>query len=176
MNHPKGLLAARVLEDRPVGAVYRRFSRGQAVVELALVLPFVLLLTLGVVDVARLFSAYVALTDGVREAALFAGEGNGSTKWCAIPPADVIACPAGSVGHEFPNPDNIAYQIQFDAVGLDPARVTMDAPVCVPDPCSGTGSVTVIVSYRFSLVTPILSQLFGDGVTVTASTTAKVLP
>ncbi|HYN70222.1 MAG TPA: TadE family protein [Candidatus Eisenbacteria bacterium] len=176
MDPPKGLLAAGVPRDRSVAAAHGRFSRGQAVVELALVLPFVLLVTLGVVDVARLFSAYVALNDGVREAALFAGDGDGYTKWCAIPPADVIACPAESAGHEFPNPDNIAYQIQFDAVGLDPARVTMVAPVCVPDPCGGTGSVTVVVSYRFALVTPILSQVLGDGVTITASTTAKVLP
>jgi len=95
------------------------------------------------VDLARVFSSYIALTDGVREAALFAAEGDGYERWCAIPPDDTIACPSGSEGHQSPDPDNIAYQIQFDAVGLDPGEIVMLAPACEPDPCGENSTVTV---------------------------------
>ena len=69
----------------------RQRSRGQAIVEFTLILPVLLLLTVGMVDLARVFSSYIALTDGVREAALFAAEGDGYERWCAIPPDDTIA-------------------------------------------------------------------------------------
>ena len=145
-------------------------------VEFALLLPVILLLTVGVVDLARVFSSYIALTDGVREAALFAAEGDGYERWCAIPPDDTIACPSGAEGHQSPDPDNVAYQIQFDSVALDPSEIVMLAPACDPDPCGGNSSVTIVVSYRVALLTPVLSDILGGSVTMTASTTAAVLP
>ena len=154
----------------------RRRHLGQAVVELALILPVFLFLTIGVVDLARVFAAYIALNDGVREAALFAADGDGYDRWCAIPPDDTIACPPGSATHQFPNPDNIAYQVQFDALGLDPAQITLQAPACTPSPCGPTSAVTVAVSYRVALLTPVLNGVFGGGINLSTSTTAKVLP
>lgn len=145
-------------------------------VELALILPVFLFLTVGVVDLARVFAAYVALNDGVREAALFAADGDGYNRWCAIPPDDTIACPPGSATHQFPNPNNIAYQLEFDAVGLDPTQVTLEAPACAPSPCGPTSAVTVAVSYRVALLTPVLNGVFGGSVTLSSSTTAKVIP
>ena len=144
-------------------------------VEFALLLPVLLLLTVGMVDLARVFSSYIALTDGVREAALFAAEGDGYDRWCASPPDDTIACPIGSAGHQFPDPDNIAYQIQFDSVALDPSRIVMSAPACDPNPCGGDSTVTIEVSYSVDLLTPVLSDFLGGSLTMTASTTATVL-
>jgi hypothetical protein len=150
--------------------------RGQAFVEFAMLLPVFLLLTIGVVDLARIFSSYIALTDGVREAALFAAEGDGYDRWCAVPPDDTIACPTGAASHQAPDPDNIAYQIQFDAADLDPAEIEMLAPVCDPDPCAGNSTVTIVVSYRLPILTPVLSDLLGGDLAMTASTTAAILP
>ena len=144
--------------------------------EFTLILPAFLLMTIGVVDMARVFSSYIALTDGVREAALFAANGTNNEKWCAFPPDDRIACPPGATGHQSGDPDNIAYQIEFDAASLDPDKIVMAAPVCTPAPCTPASTVSVTVTYTMPVLTPVLSTVLGGSVTMSASTTAKVLP
>ena len=101
----------------------RARSRGQAVVEFALILPVFLLLTLGVVDMARLFTSYISLTNGVSSAAIYAGSGS-YLAWCASGAA--IPCPAGTAAaNKVADPANIAYQIQIDSTGLNPAQIVM---------------------------------------------------
>ena len=46
--------------------------RAQAVVEFALVLPFLVLLAAGAIDLANGFTAYIALSNGAREGAAYA--------------------------------------------------------------------------------------------------------
>jgi hypothetical protein len=150
-------------------------GKGQALVEFALIFPVFLLLTVGVVDLARVFSADIALNSGVRGAAMWAADGTQNTKWCAIPPADAIRCPSGSAGHQYADPDNIAYQIKVAATGLDASKITMQTPVCDPDPCASGGNVKIIASYPMPLLTPVLSNILGGTVTMTASTTARVI-
>jgi Flp pilus assembly protein TadG len=168
------MMATHIRRGRP--APRRPSSRGQALVEFTLILPVFLLMTIGVVDMAHVFSSYIALTDGVREAALFAANGSNNEKWCAFPPDDRIACPPGATGHQAADPDNIAYQIEFDGAALDPTRIVMQAPVCDPDPCTVDGTVKVGVTYTAPLLTPILSNVLGGTITMSVSTTAKVLP
>src|SRR4051812_21897491 len=62
---------------------HRRQS-GQALVEFALVLPIFVILGLGVVDGARIFNGYTAVTNASREAAVYAAAGHLS-KWCRNP-------------------------------------------------------------------------------------------
>jgi Flp pilus assembly protein TadG len=59
-------------------------GRGQALVELALVLPVILLLTIGVLDGARLFTTHISLLGGTREAVMFASAGDGYENAAAI--------------------------------------------------------------------------------------------
>ena len=47
----------------------RRDSRGQAIVELAIILPVFLLMVLGMIDLARAWNAKQVITDAAREAA-----------------------------------------------------------------------------------------------------------
>lgn len=49
-------------------------SRGQSLTEFALLLPILLLLMLGVVDVARAYAAYVTITNAAREGARYGME------------------------------------------------------------------------------------------------------
>jgi hypothetical protein len=151
-------------------------AAGQSLVEFALILPILLLLTAGVVDLARVFASYIALSDAAREAALFAAEGDGYDRWCAYPPDDVIACPSGSTGHQAADPDNIAYQILHAAPGLAPGEVTLDAPVCDPSPCGPESVVRIGVTYRMPILTPILGMILGGELPMSSATTARVLP
>jgi hypothetical protein len=161
------------VRPRPWHAVRRRRHRGQAVVEFALILPLMLLLTIGVVDLARIFSSYIALTDGVREAALYAAEGTNNTKWCSTDPG-AVACPSGTQpANRAPGTDNIAFQI--NSAGLDVSNIEMLDPVCSPSPCDPTSTITIKAKYEMDLLTPILSDLFSQSVEVWADTTAKVL-
>ena len=160
-----------------------RRGRGQAVVEFALVLPVFLLLTLGVVDLARVFTANIALTNGVSNAAIYAAQG-AYLKWCtgSLLVTDV-ACPPGPPvppAHG-PNPDNIAYQIQREASGMTLAAIVLETPQCTPvagppEDCLNTTpgvytKVKIVATYDMTLVTPLMSALIGT-VHMTAATTA----
>jgi hypothetical protein len=96
-----------------------------------------------------------------------------------------IACPAGAGATNYSaDPNNLAYRVAMDASGLDFSRITLFAPTC------GTGSATpttscpavtsptlvkVHATYRFALLTPILSQIWGSNITLDATSTARVI-
>lgn len=171
----------------------RRHGRGQTLAEFALILPVFLLMTLGVLDGARVYMAQISLTNAVREAALFASTGNYNA-WCRNPAdptqADSsmptpVACPAGvSVNNYAADPDNLAYRVAMESSGLDFARITLLAPACgtgTGTPTASCASVTsptlvqVQARYSFTVLTPILSQLWGSTVTLNAASTARVI-
>ena len=161
----------------------RATFRGQAVVEFALVLPVFLMLTLGVVDMARVFTSYISLTNGVSSGAIYAAQG-GYLKWCAT--GGIIACPAGAPATvKIANPDNIAYQIQVDSVGMNQAGIAFASPTCnltgtaTTQTCTATGAgvydrVTVTATYDMTLLTPLMTVLMGGPVHLTAATTAVI--
>jgi Flp pilus assembly protein TadG len=179
MQMPSRLHLRPRRDDRPR-------SRGQAVVEFALILPVFLLLTLGVVDMARVFTSYIALTNGVSNASIYASQGN-HLKWCTgTATAADVPCPAGTVAtQQAQNPGNIAYQIRVEAVGLDIGTIVMSAPLCTLTSdgttanCTSTtpnaySSVRITASYQMTLLTPLMTTLMGGPVQMTAATTAAV--
>lgn len=167
-------------------------QRGQTVVEFALILPVLLLLTLVVVDGARVYTAQIALTNGVREAAMFAFKGNYNA-WCRDPAdpdaADpsmpvTVPCPTGTTSANFSaDPGNLAYRIAADASGIERDKVVLNKPLCGMGPgvptslCSAVPNpkyVTVSATYRFTPLTPLLSQIWGNSIVLTATSTARV--
>ncbi len=60
----------------------RRRSRGQAMVEFALVLPVLLILLMVLIEVARLFSAWLIVENSAREAARYAVTGEFNPTHC----------------------------------------------------------------------------------------------
>jgi Flp pilus assembly protein TadG len=161
----------------------RQVSRGQAVVEFALILPVFLLLTLGVVDMARVFTSYIALTNGVSSGAIYAGQG-GFLKWCAT--GGSVPCPTGTPAtQKIADPDNIAYQINVEASGLTKSAIVMAAPSCtktgttITESCTTTSAgaysqVRISATYDVTLITPLMTTLMGGPVHMTASTTAVI--
>jgi Flp pilus assembly protein TadG len=58
-----------------------RSERGQSLVELALVLPLLILLLSGMVDLGRAFYGYISITNGAREGARYGARHFGQTGW-----------------------------------------------------------------------------------------------
>lgn len=118
-----------------------RSDRGAAAVELALVLPILLLLICGIVDFGRLYFTQITLTDGAREGvrvlALEGATGSGFTSTQAATDAQA--------------------RVQDAVSGVD-GTVSVTSGVCTDgDP------VTVTATTNFSFITPLpdLAGLLG---------------
>lgn len=154
-------------------------SRGQTLVEFALILPIFLLLTLGVVDGARIFSAYIAITNAAREGALYAGSGTNYDKWCST--TSTVKCPTGwTAAKQSADPDNIAFRVQQETQGLTQSLVILDPPTCADSAgttvaCGSTAvRVTIKVRYEMTLFVPAVSALMGRPVRMDATTSAMI--
>ena len=110
-------------------------ERGQSLLEFALVLPVLLVVLAGVLDLGRLYFAYVAVTDAAGEGATYA----------AMYPDDT---------------DGIVARAQ-DATG---ELVEIDENlVSVYTPSGLSQAIAVDVSYEFALVTPMVNAILPDG-------------
>ena len=144
-------------------ACTRERERGQALVELALVLPLFLLLLLGIVQMGSVFRDYIALTDATR-----VGARQGSTAR-SLPPSD--------------REPSIVTRVQKAAVNLDTTQITI--AVELRDPVSGgvltpnsvdsswrqSGDVTVRTTYPFKI--SLFGQVFFTG-TLKSRTTERI--
>lgn len=151
-------LGGSLMHLRPPRRIHgRQRLRGQSMVEFALVIPVLLLLTLVAIDFGRVFLGWVNLQQMTRIAAAYASEHASSF---AVP------------GH----PDRTAYQTR---VRNDARAINCTLPNPLPEPVIGSGTalgapVTVSLSCQFSLVTPIISNILGGTILTSASTTYPV--
>lgn len=123
-------------------------EKGQSVTEFALILPVLIIVMAGLLDLGRLYYSYVAVTDAAGEGAAYA----------AIHPADT---------------DGIIARAQ-DACGgliaIDRDLVEVYSPQDMPQ------AIAVSVSYEFTLVTPFVNNLLPDGLTLQAIAIELPLP
>jgi Flp pilus assembly protein TadG len=135
-------------------------SRGQSLVELALILPVLMLLVAATVDLGRMFYSQITITNAAREAALEAAQR--PTSWAAGQPCNTttnrVMCRAlNEASNSF--------------VKITPADVAM---TCDPACASGIGNkVRVSVAGHFSLITPLMAAFTG-GQNVTLTSTASL--
>ncbi len=133
-------------------------TRGQSVVEFALVVPVLLLLTLTAIDFGRVFLGWVNLQQMTRIAANHAAEH--ASAWS--PPFD------------------LAEQAKYrQKVENDARLINCDVPDPVPDPVISGGTelgapITVAISCEFHIITPVISNIIGQTILVSASTTYPV--
>lgn len=137
---------------------FRRRNRknGQSLVELALVLPLLMLLLLFGLDFGRVFLGYVNLNNSTKIAANFAAQN--PTAWNATPDANDLVVQA-------------EYQrlVTTDATGTNCA---LPSPIPTPSFPSGTGigsPASVGITCAFSLITPVIGDIVGDSLNVSAS-------
>jgi Flp pilus assembly protein TadG len=122
----------------------RRRQEGQALVEFALVLPFLLMIVLGIIQFGILFHNYLTLTDAVRAGARQA-----------------------AVNRTDPNPEGKAEaRVRQSASKLDQGE--LDVSVDAWDPLSGTptwaqgGDVTVSATYPYAINILGITVLSGE--------------
>jgi PKD repeat protein len=137
----------------------RERTRGQSVVEFALVVPVLLLLTLTAIDFGRVFLGWVNLQQMTRIAANEAAEH-----------ASIWAVPGDATG------DKAKYQAK---VKNDARLINCVMPDPVPEPILGAGTalgapVTVAFTCEFNIITPIISNIIGNPILVSSETTYPV--
>ncbi len=142
--------------SRPRGT---RRSRGQALVELALVTPLLLLLFAAAADLGRAFYAYVAVENAAKEGALFGSR--------------APLCDA-STGGACTDPNNVTWHVQQELQNLRmpdgttpvPTVQCLDASNGAPrtalKDCAEGDTYAVGVQVPFKMLTPVLGSLIGN--------------
>ncbi len=129
---------------------FRKAGQGQALVEMALVLPILIMLIFGIVEFGRILNTHLVVTELSRE---------GARK--------------GAIGE---TDSNIVTTIQNNATASDlnvsDLTITID-PVSAGKRARGT-SVKVEVTYQVDLIAPVIGTLIGDPYPVTSQTTMRV--
>ena len=112
----------------------RKGVQGQELVELAILIPVLLLISFGVLDMGRLFHASITITNAAREGA----------RYGTFDPADV----AGII--------NATYaEAQSSGIDLSSSTIT----VSCPEGCGSGFSVRVTINYPFQF---IMGLVFAD--------------
>lgn len=147
----------------PVAARSGGRARGQALAELALILPLTLVLLLLAGDLARLFGARVTMEGAARAAALEAGRH--PTSFQAGQPCDPLV-------------NRVTCAALTEALGSPVTVAPGDvALTCRPSPCrEALGSeVEVAIVGHFQLLTPILAPFTGgQSFDLTSDATAQI--
>jgi hypothetical protein len=148
----------RQLGQRASVAGRRRRSRGQSLTEFALVLPVMLLLVTFGIDFGRVFLGWIDLNNVARVAANYAAEN--PTAWNTVNP-------------DLPAQTEYVRLVTTEAAGINcTLPVTLPAPVFPDGPNGQNGigqPVTVSITCSFGLITPIISNILGNAIPVSAS-------
>lgn len=125
---------------------FKRERRGQAMVELAIVLPILLLVLMGIIDFGRIYQGYLVVTTAAREGARQAAVGASDSAITAT----VLAA----------------------ATSLPEAAVKVQVLPAAASRYPGT-AITVEVSYRLPVLTPILQGMLHSPYTVMGQAVMK---
>jgi TadE-like protein len=140
------------------------------VVEFALVVPILLLILAGAVDLGRAFYAFVAVENAAKEGALYGARH-----------------PLCDSGASCPDPRNVRWVVENEATNLRDrsgqsllttqvaCRTPAGALVQPMNDCVNGDIYVVSVSHSFRLVTPILGDLFSSNLTLSATSEATVI-
>jgi Flp pilus assembly protein TadG len=135
-----------------------RGSRGQALVELALIVPIMAVLFLATIDLGRVFYSQITITNAAREAAMKAAEDPTSytAGTCNATTSKVVCAAINEARNSF--------------VTVSAADVSMS---CTPACTKSYGNrATVTVLGHFNLLTPLMSAFTG-GSNITLKSTAS---
>ena len=118
----------------------RESDKGQSLIEVALLLPVLVLILAGILDLGRAYMTLVALNDAAAEGATYA----------SLRPWDTTEIVQRTV------------HSSSALVTLDPAQVSID----YLDPPSPGRAITVTVAYDYEVLTPVVSAIVPGGTLV----------
>jgi PKD repeat protein len=131
--------------------------RGQSLVEFALVLPVMLLIVVGGIDLGRVFLGWVSLNNTTRIAASYAA-------------SNAVLVSSGNVAAL----TSYNSMVQHDTMTTNCVPPNpIPPPVYTPNAGVG-GTATVSLTCQFQVLTPILSSILGGHVSVSASSSFPV--
>jgi len=116
---------------------------GQSIVEFALILPVLLLITLGLLDLGRSFYFQETITNAAREGA----------RYYSL----------------HPDQSGQAISIAVREAGALGPYITVTPSGPTVDPNTGDRYVSVTVQYNFKLITPLVQQLVGQNINLRAT-------
>jgi Flp pilus assembly protein TadG len=127
----------------------RRFrsEEGQSLVEVAMLMPLLVLIVAGTLDLGRAYMTMVALNDAAAEGATYASMHPSAT-------SEIVARTADSSG---------------GVLALDPDLVTVDydTPVAPGKP------ITVTIGYNYQLMTPVLNAIVPEGAIILSASEVR---
>ncbi len=146
-------------------------KRGQALAELAIMAPFLVIAMMGLLDLGRAYYYQISLTNATREGARLAV----GTQYFGPPGS--MACSAGDpTGPTCPFVSDdaikrrVLQELNGTGIALDPASIVI-APSQSQRIAYFSGStvgypLSVQANYGFSLMTPIIASLLGSPVSI----------
>lgn len=153
-------------------SLLKKGQQGQSLVEFSLTAVVLLLIVSGLLDLGRLYFAYVALEDAAGEAALYLAmnpvcQDETSPLGDSDPLNDAYSALVSCTGH-----NNARWRALNATSGvLDNTQLTVNTNV----PLLGFGNtVYVTVEYPYEFATPFISQI-ASGVTLTGSATQTII-
>lgn len=143
-------------------SILKKGQRGQSLVEFSLTAVVLLLIVSGLLDLGRLYFAYVALEDAAGEAALF----------LALNPYCENSSSLGPTGVDCTNPNNAEWRALNATSGVvDNTQLTVITDI----PFVGIGQqVRVSVQFPYRFATPFISQI-ATGVVLTGYATQTII-
>jgi PKD repeat protein len=143
----------------------RARSRGQSLVELALIAPVFLILLMTAIDLGRLLYSQITITNAAKEGALVASQGG--TWQVNAPCSDTNTVMCGALT-----------EAQDGFIVVEQTRVTLSPATCDPNgtyPAGGPPTVSVEVTSPFNLLTPIIGSIVGSNIVLHATAEAECL-
>lgn len=152
-----------------------RGKRAQALAEMAVMVPFLVIGMMGFLDLGRAFYYQIAITNAVREGARYAASPYylGLNPICATPPQPpgancVTASDAAIQQHVLNELAGTGIGMQASDIQVIPDQATRVNAVIGPQPQSQY-PIKVQASFKFRFITPIIGSLIGDPLTINTS-------
>ncbi|HSO93937.1 MAG TPA: TadE/TadG family type IV pilus assembly protein [Candidatus Dormibacteraeota bacterium] len=154
----------------------RSKRKGQALAEMAVMVPFLVIAMMGMLDLGRAFYYQISLVNAVREAARYGAQ----PYYTGLTPACNAVTPTFTPGPQCPVPGDdaikarMAQELSGTGFLVDPTRIVVspDQGTRVTN-CGTSGScqyaLTVTATYQFNFITPIIGDLIGNPLTLKTS-------
>ncbi|MDQ6884547.1 MAG: pilus assembly protein [Candidatus Dormibacteraeota bacterium] len=170
-------------------------NRAQSLVEMALITPLLFFILLGIVDIGRAYYQYTVMTDAVREGARFvsaqwtnsAGGGAATNSNAASAPFNTVQGRIQYVGYSagmtFTNDAAHMAVTYYDGTSAALTQcahwnavantIVQDNSYPITQPRTGD-IVKVHLSYTFTPIVPLISQVMGAALTLTADSQVRI--